>query len=423
MSHILAPFIDNLQSIVEHGGYTILFFITILEGIPIVGPLIPGHTAVILSGFLIKVGVFNWLVVAIVVIIGAMLGDITGYFLGKKYGFVFLEKFGKYFFVKHEHIEKAKEIVAKHTGKAIIFGRFSPITRPLAPFAVGASNVPIKRFWFYDFIGVVIWATGSILLGYLFGASYHVVANVVGKFIAIALVLALIIIWGYSFINRRFHIFAKYELIVLILNLIGLYTFFRTVQDALIDRGSLVNIDVWFNQFFASHITPSFVFFMKIVSDIFSPAFLSIVAVAGIIYLLFKKHWRYATITFFSVSGGLFLGSLVKEIVMRPRPIDALIFETDFSFPSGHVVMATIFFTLLIYIFVRKFKTLFWREIFIVISVLLIALTALSRLYLGVHWFSDVVAGCALGLFWTTLMILLVRYVDMIFKRFTERRE
>jgi undecaprenyl-diphosphatase len=425
MAHLFSPIIGNIEFIVEHGGYSILFLITILEGIPFIGPFIPGHTTVILSGFLIKIGIFSWLPVFVLVIVGAMIGDAIGYILGRKYGFIFLEKFGKYIFIKPEHIEKTKKIVEKHTGKAIIFGRFSPITRPLAPFVVGASGVHIKRFWFFDFIGVSIWAIGSIVLGYIFGASYHAVVPILGKFIVIAIVLSILIVWGYRFINKQFKVFAKYELFVLFFNLLGLYTFFKTVQDALVDKVFLLNLDIWMNSFFYSlaiKFGPSGLTLMNIITDILSPTFLSIVSLIGIVYFLIKKNWRYATISFLSVGGGLVIGAFIKEIVGRVRPLGAFIIENDFSFPSGHAVMATVFFTLLIYIFARKIKVMLWREIFISISVLSVILALVSRLYLGVHWFSDVIAGMAFGLFWTTLVILLIRYAGMIWEIFKKWR-
>lgn len=421
MHNLFGPLINNLQSLVEHGGYSILFIITILEGIPLIGPLIPGHTAVILSGFLIKLGIMNWIVVTVLVVVGAMLGDLVGYYLGKKYGFVFLEKFGKYIFIKKEHIEKARAIVAKHTGKAIIFGRFSPITRPLAPFIVGASNVHIRSFWFYDFVGVFIWSVSSIALGYIFGASYHVAAGIFGKFVVIAIILSILIIWGYRVINRQFHIFAKYELIVLILNICGLYLFFKTVQDALKDRAFLANIDVWINGFFNTHTTNVGLFIMEWVSKILSPEFLSILAFVGIIYFLKNKQWRYSIIAGLSIVGGLGIGGFIKEMVARPRPEFSLITESGYSFPSGHAIIVTIFFTLVIYFFARKFKSLHKRELFMTVSVLLILLTAVSRLYLGVHWFSDVIAGIGFGLFWATGMILLVRYFGVIVKVLREK--
>ena len=96
MTHFFGPIISNLQSIIEHGGYFILFLITILEGIPAIGSLVPGHTAVILSGFLSRLHILNIGIVIPVVVVAAMIGDYTGYFLGKKYGYGFLKTFGKY---------------------------------------------------------------------------------------------------------------------------------------------------------------------------------------------------------------------------------------------------------------------------------------------------------------------------------------
>ncbi len=111
MSHPIANIIANLQQIIEHGGYTILFVTTVLEGIPIVGSLVPGHTVVILSGLLAKLGILNLGFVLALVTIAALLGDIIGFMLGKKYGITLLTRFSKYLFIKDEYIEKAKKII------------------------------------------------------------------------------------------------------------------------------------------------------------------------------------------------------------------------------------------------------------------------------------------------------------------------
>ncbi len=415
MSHLFAPIIDYLQIIVEHGGYAILFIVTILEGIPLIGPLVPGHTIVILSGFLAKLGVLNLSAVLTLVILGAFIGDIIGFIIGRKYGIVFLGRFGKYFFIKDEHIEKTKKFVNNHIGKSIIFGRFNPITRPLIPFVIGASEVHIKKFWIYDFIGVLIWSVSSIAIGFIFGASYHIVAGYIGKFIVIATIIAILIIWGYHFINKQFHIFAKYELITLIFNLLGLYLFFKTIEDALSTKAFMAELDISVNFFFLHHVTPYWLTFMNIVTDILSPTTLFIISFIGIFYFLYKKQWRHTAITFLSMGGGLVIGTFIKNIVMRARPTDAFFLQSDFSFPSGHAIAVSIFFTLIIYIFARKIKTLVWRELFITGCASLIILGGFTRIYLGVHWFSDVVAGVALGIFWTTLIILFIRYIGILF--------
>ena len=102
MLHFFGPLISNLQLIVEHGGYFILFVITVLEGVPVIGSLVPGHTTVILSGFFSKLHIFNINIVVPLVIISAMIGDYTGYYLGRKYGYGFLKKFGKLLFIKEK---------------------------------------------------------------------------------------------------------------------------------------------------------------------------------------------------------------------------------------------------------------------------------------------------------------------------------
>ena len=322
MSQILSTIGNNLQGIIEQGGYILIFIITILEGLPIIGQFVPGHTTVLIAGFLVKLDIFKLSIIIPVIVVSAMIGDAIGYFLGKKYGFAFFTKFGSIFFIKPEHIERATNLVKEHPAKTIILGRFSPITRPLSPFIVGASGTHSRFFWLYDFIAVILWALPSLAVGYIFGASYHVVAPIMGKYIFIAILIGIIIIWGYRFINKKFHIFAKYDLIT--------YT--------------------------------------------------------------------------------------LKNMVERIRPESQFLIETGYSFPSGHASIATIFFVLLIYLFIIKIKSLVLREILIAGSVILIILTSFSRVYLGVHWLSDVLAGIGLGLFWTTAMILFVKYITWVYE-------
>ncbi|MES3030836.1 MAG: bifunctional DedA family/phosphatase PAP2 family protein [Patescibacteria group bacterium] len=415
MSHLFEPIIHHIEIILEHGGYVVLLLVSILEGVPIIGPLVPGHTIVVLSGFLSRIGILDLYAVTFIVVFGAMLGDVIGYMLGKKYGFAFLSRYGKYFFIKESHIEKAKQIVQKHTGKAIIFGRFNPITRPLAPFAVGASGVHIKKFWIFDAIGVCLWATLSIAAGYIFGASYHIIAASLGKYIVIAIILTILILWGYYFINKRFHLFARYELIALIANLLGLYIFSKTLQDALSNDGFMIGLDLWMNTFFSSYTTACCTGVMHILTNVFSPEAFAIIGLLGTIFFFVRKQWRYGAITLLSFGGGVVINGLIKSLFMRARPLESFIVETGYSFPSAHSTVIAIAAVLAIYFFARKIRSLVWRELYIVGVSALALLIAFSRVYLGVHWFSDVVAGIALGVFWSTLTILLVRYLGMIY--------
>ncbi len=418
MDTLFASILSHMEIVIEHGGYLVLFLVSVLEGVPIVGPFVPGHTIVILSGFLSKIGVLDLSYVLALSMAGAFMGDLLGFMCGRKFGFVFLNRFGKYFFIKDQHVEKVKTIVQKHSGKSIILGRFSPLTRALAPYITGASGVSLRSFWFFDLIGVILWACVSIGLGFVFGASYKVAAVFFGKFILAAIIIGVFTVWSYHFINRQFHIFARYELITLFLNLSGLYVFFKMIQDALVQSSAIVGFDVWFNLLLLSNTKPFLASFFIFMTNTFSPTSLMMLMIIGICYFLYRKQWRYAFITFFSYSGGMFLSGFIKEMVLRARPVDSIVSAGGYSFPSGHATAIMIVCVIAIYTLARRFTSTTKREMFIVSLVLLTLLIGFSRLYLGVHWFSDVIAGFALGLFWTTFIILAVRYLGMFVQNY-----
>ena len=118
--------------------------------------------------------------------------------------------------------------------------------------------------------------------------------------------------------------------------------------------------------------------------------------IASIIFWFLKKR-RYI-IYFWSalISGGLF-GYLLKLFVHRDRPADPVYFEHSFSFPSGHAIFAMIFYGFLAYTLISCMK-IWWRKIsvfFICFTIVLVV--GFSRLYLGVHYMSDVFGGFLLG--------------------------
>lgn len=128
---------------------------------------------------------------------------------------------------------------------------------------------------------------------------------------------------------------------------------------------------------------------------------------ALLIFLVF--HRRRDIVLFM---GALFTGQIVsflfKIIAERPRPTDGLlpILGSD-SFPSGHALTAMVFYGLIAYLFTRSVKSRVWKTIIAASAATLIFLIGFSRIYLGVHWLSDVIAGWALGGVILSLFILL----------------
>ena len=416
---------SHLEVIISQGGYALLFIFTLLEGIPVLGMAVPGHIAIIVAGFLAKIGTLNLFWVMVISIFGAVLGDYIGFQLGRKYGMTFIDRFRPYFFVTDSQIEKARQLLARHTGKAMVIGRFTPATRALMPFLVGAGHTPSGKFWFYNLIGGISWAVSSILIGYIFGFGYHVFVAYIGRFILVAIIGGLIIIWGYRFINTHFHIFRRYELFTLILNLIALLILAAMIQDAASAHPFMLNLDTWVSSHIVDPKTdlvllPSYLVCLGYwVTTIGGTAVTAGLGVFLSIWLALKEKWRSATIMALSIASTAGALGIMKEFFQRARPdysagvimnlMKPII--NDPSFPSGHAGMAAAFFVVLAYLFAPKIKSWVKRESFLVLCVLAVIAIGLSRLVLNVHWVSDVIAGWALGAFLASGSILLARYI------------
>ncbi|MBU1129654.1 MAG: phosphatase PAP2 family protein [Nanoarchaeota archaeon] len=118
---------------------------------------------------------------------------------------------------------------------------------------------------------------------------------------------------------------------------------------------------------------------------------------AGMFFLNKKKKNSFVILS--ALGSGFVLEKIIKFLFDRTRPGIQLIQDLENSFPSGHSVFAIILFSLIIYFYKDKTKNVFRKCLFILVNVLLILLVGFSRIYTNLHWFTDVVAGFALGLF------------------------
>jgi membrane-associated protein len=158
-------------------GYVVVFVTLFLESFPFLGAFIPGGTiALLIAGFLTKLGYFALWKIVLVCIVASITVDVFGYSLGRTRSKGFLNRQSKFFLVKHNTIEKVVKIVHGHTGKSLIFGRMNPITRSIAPFIVGNERVSFSKFLFFSILGSFIWVVCFVFLGYVLGNSYEVIA-------------------------------------------------------------------------------------------------------------------------------------------------------------------------------------------------------------------------------------------------------
>jgi membrane protein DedA with SNARE-associated domain len=408
----LSVFFQDFSGTLEQGGYGFLILVVIIEALPLIGTFIPGHVIIILAGFLAKVGILNIWVVFVVTIAAALFGDIMSYIIGKRKGYDFLKRWGRRIYLKDEHFDKAQQIISRHIGKALIFGKFSPITRPYAPFMVGAGGVGLRQFLGYNILGSILWISSSLAVGYIFGASYHAAAELLGTFVVIALIGAILIVWGYRFVNVRFHVFRKYELFVLGLNLVSLFALFKTIGDGVARSSYLANFDISVNVFMAERITPPLAKLASLWSLVCNVEMtLALGLIIGFAFVT-ARRWRRAAIMMLSVISPVIAVSALKMIFLRSRPWNALQPIIDPSFPSAHATLAAAFMVAFMYVILPSVKSWIKREVLIVLAVLFVISIGLSRLALNVHWASDIIAGWALGIFLATSSVLLVRYVS-----------
>ena len=418
--HHIPPLLPHLEAIaaswLSSVGPAAVFLVTLFEGVPALGFFAPSHTVVLLAAFLAKVGVMNiWWVIA-AALSGMTLGDAGGYAMGRRYGYGFLLRLGRMFSIRRQSVEKMKALVAVHLAKSIFVGKFNPLTRSLSPFVVGASKVSFVRFFFINLAANISWTALGIAVGYAFGASYSIASAYLGRIAVVGLIAAVLAVVAYRFVDKQFHIFARYELLSLIANIVALSGFVAMLQGVSGTNGFMVSPDVAVNVWF-SNLSASALWLVPLataISGIFNSIVLAVATLALAGYFLWRHKWRRMLIVIFSAGGGYVLVEWLKAIFASPRPSDALVSLIDFSFPSGHAAAAGIILVLAAYFCLPFFRSRPARGAFAAGAFLVSFFVCLSRLVLGVHWLSDVIAGYSFGIMWATGMILFVRYGGLV---------
>ena len=154
--------------------------------------------------------------------------------------------------------------------------------------------------------------------------------------------------------------------------------------------------------------TPFLTVFFKFVTYLGEWAVVLPIALIVSTILILKRRRKQDAILAFISLGGLSVAFLLKNIVHRARPLGGLVTETSFSFPSAHAVMSVVFYGFIIYLLLPKIKNKKLKALKIFIASILVLLVGFSRLYLGVHYLSDVLAGYTIGAIWLLLGIYLV---------------
>ncbi|HCG98828.1 MAG TPA: hypothetical protein DE036_03230 [Actinobacteria bacterium] len=191
-----AQILDFLIRYFDIYGYYIVFLLLLLENFFVIGLVVPGETVLLLAAFVAAQGNLSITYVIIIAAVAAILGNITGYLIGRKGGRPFIKRYGGRL-VSPEKIDAAEEYFAIHGSKTVFIGRFAAGVRVFVPLIAGASKMNFGKFLVYTIAAVVSWTVGIGLLGFFFGQNWKLLSKLVGNFslIVLAAVIALLALY------------------------------------------------------------------------------------------------------------------------------------------------------------------------------------------------------------------------------------
>ncbi len=400
------------------GSYASLF---ILVGLESLGIPLPGETALLSAAALAALGHLSiWAVVGTATA-GAVIGDNAGYWIGRRWGIALLRRYGRVLHLDESHLERARGFFDRHGAKAVFFGRFIALLRTWAAVLAGVGRMPYRTFMLYNALGAACWSALFGALGYTFARALPQLERSVGRAglagaLLVTLVVALALTWrwfgrnsagvaagaqalwqrilstpglrrlreryprAWTFAVARFapgEYLGLHLTMGLVVSLAGLSLFGGITEDVL-HHDPLTQFDVTLLEWLHARATPTGYAIAEALSFLGSP-------------------WMLA------LAGGGLLQAALKSVIRRPRPPYAAAFlgHYTWSFPSGHAMVALIGYGMLAYVLVvLAIRRRAFQIAVVVGAALLIVAVGLSRLYLGVHYFSDVVGGYAAGVLW-----------------------
>ncbi len=163
--------LQTLQNALDTLGYPAVTLFIMIEsaGIPF-----PGETMLLLASFYSAID--HQLKLPIIIAcaaFGAIAGDNIGYFVGHTGGRAFVERFGRYLFLKPKHLDRAEKFFARHGDKTVFFGRFIAVLRAWAAFLAGVNHMNWRSFLIYNAAGGILWAIIYGTIGYVAGRIFH----------------------------------------------------------------------------------------------------------------------------------------------------------------------------------------------------------------------------------------------------------
>ena len=413
-----------------------VFAASLLESVAVIGTVVPGSAIVFAAGMLIGLGELNPWWAAAMAVSGAVMGDSISYWLGHHFQDSIrsvwpLKQFPALF-------ERGQLYFEKNGGKSVFFGRFLGPVRAIVPVVAGMTGMPASRFYAMNLLSALAWATAHLLPGLLFGASLQLAGAVSSRLVALLLIIAAFS-WALSKLVRlAYHqVWPRVKRLrdravaqahrkpgpfaTVVLSLLDPA---RAESPALLTAALLLTGGVWLFLGIVEDVTsndPLIQFDQLIyaalqgVRTAWGDRLMVAVTEAGgavgtgfliagmSLLLAIRRRWRTLGYWLAAIGMAEIFVVLLKYTLGRARPHNIYTGLAQFSFPSGHATSSIVAYGFLAFLLARG-KSDRGKIAITLLAAAVISLIAFSRLYLGVHWFSDVLAGMSLGLAWVALL-------------------
>lgn len=390
---------DFIFTLLKQYGNPILFIGLAAEYLGL--PFVPGEAMMAFMGYIgVKGSGLATLYSILFASAGTFAGSMAAWLIGYRYGEAAVLKLGKPIHLTREKLEKFDVSFNKHRFSLIVFSRFIPGVRHIVPYLSGISRIDAGKYTALSLAGSILWCGSYIGLGSLLGEKWHTVITL-AKTYSWALLLLIVFI----FITVRF--FKNHQKIIFAI-VFPLFIFIKISEDVIKQELSVFDNNIY--RFVASFITEDMTDFMKFLT--FWGSGLALTVITVVIFIIAYRNRKYAFYSWaigINLIAGSILNEIFKIIFHRERPdILRLVDITGFSFPSGHSMIGLSFYGFLAYILWVNMKSR-WKYPLIFLLAALVISIGISRIYLGVHYASDVLGGFSAGLAWLTVFITITK--------------
>jgi len=197
--------VDWVLGFLDTAGYRLVFAITLVENIFVVGSFTPGETVVMAAAFLStpSYGTLSWPLVWISSVAGTVTGCNISYFIGRKGGREALLRYGHRFHISAKRIAEAEAYFDRHGSKTVLIARFTAGFKNFVPMIAGASRMKILWFEIYTVLGAVLYTSLMVGIGYFVGENFNEALRIASRITTTGFVLAALVVIGAVFAWRR----------------------------------------------------------------------------------------------------------------------------------------------------------------------------------------------------------------------------